>query len=34
MCLFRGLLDEVGAAALEARREPDPDQCCVQLVER
>jgi predicted ArsR family transcriptional regulator len=34
LCLFEGLLDEVAASDLEARLEPEPDQCCVQLVER
>jgi predicted ArsR family transcriptional regulator len=32
LCLFEGLLAQVGAAALRARLEPDPEQCCVQLV--
>jgi predicted ArsR family transcriptional regulator len=32
LCLFEAALDQIGAAGLEARLEPDPDQCCVQLV--
>jgi predicted ArsR family transcriptional regulator len=34
LCLFEGLLDEVGVTELEARLDPDPAQCCVQLVAR
>jgi predicted ArsR family transcriptional regulator len=32
LCLFEGLLAEMSDAALRARLEPDPEQCCVQLV--
>lgn len=32
--LFRGMLDGLGAAGLEARLEPAPDRCCVTLARR
>jgi predicted ArsR family transcriptional regulator len=33
LCVFNALIDELGTASLSARLEPDPEQCCVQLVE-
>jgi predicted ArsR family transcriptional regulator len=33
LCLFEGLLAQVNGVALRARLEPDPEQCCVQLVD-
>jgi predicted ArsR family transcriptional regulator len=33
LCLFEGLLAPVGSAGLRPHLEPDPEQCCVQLVD-